>query len=116
MFYDLQIISNQVIEITPDGWSIKESNQVPQMFYRFQSQQAQVMPSKNYPENIFDQFMDLTNTVVRDNHGTEIPEETKKMRLLLKCYVVGLFIPNIDRIILLLYGEQGNCKNCYSWS
>ena len=85
MFYDLTNSKNQVIEITAEGWSIKESNQVPQMFYRFQSQQAQVMPSKNYPENIFDQFMDLTNTVVRDNHGTEIPEETKKMRLLLKC-------------------------------
>jgi hypothetical protein len=78
-----------------------------------QAQQAQVTPVKPTSENIFDEFMDLVNTVVKDNNGNELPEETKKMRLLLKCYIVALFVPNIDKVILLLYGEQGSAKTAF---
>ena len=93
IYYDLSNKQQQVVEITTDGWTIKEAKDVPQMFYRLQGQQPQVMPVKPYPGNIMDQFMDLINTVVKDSNGTELPEETQKMRLLLKCYVIVCIYP-----------------------
>jgi len=114
IYYDLTNSKYQIVEVTPDnGWSIKDSNQVPQMFYRLQGQLPQATPTKSYPEDIMDQFMDLVNTVVRDANGNELVEETRKMRLLLKCYIIALFVPNIGRVILLLYGEQGSAKTAF---
>ena len=113
IYYDFANKNHQVVEITSEGWSIRESQEVPQMFYRLQAQQPQVMPSHGYPKNIMDQFMDLVNTVIKDSNGNKLPEETRKMRLLLKCYVIALFVPNIGKVILLLYGEQGSAKTAF---
>jgi hypothetical protein len=95
-FYDLTNSKWSVIKITPSGWSIID-NDVPLMFKRY-SQQPQVNPSLLYNTDIFDKFMDLVN--VQD-------EDTK---LLLKCYIISLFIPNIAKPILIIHGEQGSAK------
>ena len=47
---------------------------------------------------IFDKFVDLLNVKDDDN------------KLLLKCYIISLFIPSIAKPILMLHGEQGSAK------
>ena len=42
--------------------------------------------------------MDLVNVSDKDN------------KLLLKCYIISLFIPGIAKPILMLHGEQGSAK------
>ena len=42
--------------------------------------------------------MQLTNVKGEDN------------RLLLKCYIISLFYPDIPKPILMLHGEQGSAK------
>jgi hypothetical protein len=62
--------------------------------------QPQVYPckSKEYPSDIFDQFMNLINVKGEDN------------KLLLKCYIISLFYPEIPKPILMLHDEQGSAK------
>lgn len=109
-YYDLTNKAHQVIKISKDRWTIEESHKVPQMFYRLQSQQTQVTPNHDYPPDVFDRFIELINTVVKDGRGHILDEQTRKLRLLLKCYIIALFVPNIGRVILLLYGEKGSAK------
>ena len=56
------------------------------------------MPSREYPEDIFDQFINLINI------------KGDQQKLLLKCYVISLFFPDIPKPIQMLYGEQGAAK------
>ena len=56
------------------------------------------MTIDNKDNKIFDKFIDLLN--VKDYHN----------KLLLKCYIVSLFIPGIAKPILMLHGEQGSAK------
>jgi hypothetical protein len=101
IYYDLKNRNRQVVKITQKDWSIEEPTEVPTMFYRYQGQLPQVKPSGDYPSNIFDQFMNLIN--VKD----------ESMRLVLKCYIIALFIPNIAKVILMLYGEKGSAKTAF---
>ena len=95
-FYDLTNSKWSLIKITPSEWSIID-NDVPIMFKRY-SQQPQVNPSLHYNTDIFDKFMDLVNVLDED------------IKLLLKCYIISLFIPNIAKPILIIHGEQGSAK------
>ena len=72
------------------------------MFRRFSNQQPQIYPaaSKSYPHDIFDRFMDLIN--VKNNPSA---------RLLLKCYIITLFIPEISKAALMLHGPAGAAKS-----
>jgi hypothetical protein len=67
IYYDLTNKHGDVVAITKDGWSIKKSIDVPIIFERRSIQRAQINPSPagQYPEDIFEQFMDLLN--VRKN-------------------------------------------------
>ena len=85
----------QFIAINGDGWNII-SNTI--IFRRFPNQSPQVYPSREYPDDIFDKFMDLLNIEGENN------------RLLLKCYIVTMFIPEVPKVILMLHGEQGSAK------
>lgn len=78
-----------------DGWKV--TNDIA-LFKRYNNQIPQVYPSKNYESDIFDKFMDLLNV------------HNPKVRLLLKCYIISLFIPNIPKPVFILYGEQGSAK------
>ena len=68
------------------------------IFRRYPNQSPQVYPSRDYPDDIFDKFMDLLNIEGEDN------------RLLLKCYIITMFIPEVPKVILMLHGEQGSAK------
>ena len=91
------------IKITPAGWSIE--NNPPILFRRYSNQLAQASPSPSclstvdgIDDKIFDKFIDLLNVKDSDN------------KLLLKCYIISLFIPSIPKPILMLHGEQGSAK------
>ena len=40
-------------------------------------------------------------------------DDIKDTTLLLKCYIISLFIPEIPKPILLLHGEQGGAKSTF---
>jgi hypothetical protein len=96
IYYDLTNSKWEVIKITPDSWSIEKS---PVLFRRYSNQLMQPYPPVQYPTDIFDQFLKLLNVNDEDN------------KLLLKCYVISLFIPEIPKPILMLHGEQGSAKS-----
>lgn len=97
ILYDLTNRDWQVVKIDhANGWTIEYA---PVVFRRYSNQQSQVYPSREYPPDIFDQFMHLINIKGSDN------------KLLLKCYIVSLFIPEIPKPVLMLHGEQGSAKS-----
>jgi Bifunctional DNA primase/polymerase, N-terminal len=95
IYYDLTNKDWETIRIMGSGWNIENA---PTVFRRYSNQQPQVYPTKDYQENIFDKFVRLINVKDEDN------------KLLLKCYIVTLFIPNIPKPVLMLHGEQGSAK------
>jgi hypothetical protein len=97
ILYDLTNQNWEVIRVKPSGWHL-ESNP-PIVFRRHGNEHAQVYPEEDYPKDIFDQFMELLNIKGEDN------------KLLMKCYIVTLFIPGIQKPILMLHGEQGAAKS-----
>jgi hypothetical protein len=96
IYYDLTNPDWQCVKITEDGWTVE---QAPVMFARYNNNAPQAKPEMDYPGDIFDQFLTLTN-IASDAH-----------KLLLKCYVIATFIPNIAKPILITHGEQGSGKS-----
>ena len=94
------------VKITPSGWSIE--NSPPILFRRYSNQLPQAIPSiidtpsflaiDDKDDTVLDKFLSLLNVKDDDN------------KLLLKCYIISLFIPSIAKPILMLHGEQGNAK------
>lgn len=100
IYYDMTDDARRVIEISPSGWRIIEGRDpnVPILFKRH-NQVAQAEPDRNYPPDIFDQFLDLTNIRNKDD------------RQLVKVYIVSLMIPEIAHVILNLHGSKGAAKS-----
>lgn len=96
--YDLTNKKWEFVKITSEGWEIIK-NEV--LFKRYNNQQHQVDPVKEYDPDIFDEFMKLVNINAND-------EDSK---LLLKCYIITLFIPDIQKPVLMLHGSQGSAKS-----
>ena len=94
-YYDLTNDNWEFIEITSEGWKTVK-NQI--IFRRFNHQVPQVTPERNYSSDIFEQFMNLLNVKKED-------------RLLLKCYIISLFIPDLPKAVLMVHGEQGTAKS-----
>jgi hypothetical protein len=96
-YYDLTNDAHEIIEITSEGWKITK-NKI--LFRRFDHQKPQdyPTPTHDYPSDILDQFMNLLNV-------------KKENRLLLKCYIISLFIPNLSKAVLMVHGEQGTAKS-----
>jgi Bifunctional DNA primase/polymerase, N-terminal len=102
IYYDLTNLKWQYIKITNHQWELVDNNNsnIPSatLFVRY-NQVPQVLPDRNYEPDIFDKFLSLTN--INDEQN----------RLLLKVYVVSLFIPDIAHAILILHGEKGSAKS-----
>lgn len=94
-YYDLTNDNWEFIEITSEGWKIVRNMII---FRRYDHQLPQVSPETNYSPEIFDQFMNLLNVKKED-------------RLLLKCYTIATFIPNLLKAVLMVHGEQGTAKS-----
>ncbi len=100
IYYDMTDAEGCVLEISKDGWRMINGSDVdvPILFKRH-NQIAQVEPDRDYPSDIFDQFLRLTN-VTNPEH-----------KHLLKVLIVSSFIPEIDHPILTTYGPQGAAKS-----
>jgi hypothetical protein len=115
IYYDLSPDEkNRCIKITKDGWQIVE-NQTDVLFRRYDHLEPQVEPIKTTFDGIdsidskmFDEFISLFNLKNKDSE-----ENTEDIKLLLKCYIISLFIPDIPKPILLLHGEQGGAKSTF---
>ena len=68
-------------------------------FLKDSTKSHRVEPDRNYPPDIFDKLLNLTN-VKNQNH-----------RHLLKVYIISTFIPEIDHAILTTYGPKGSAKS-----
>ena len=99
IYYDMTNEKWHSIKISKDKWELLGHTPVP-MFVRY-NQIPQVKPDRNYNHDIFDSFLDLTNL-----NGDE-----RDNRLLLKVYIVSLFVPDIAHAMLILHGEKGSAKS-----
>ena len=88
----------RAIEISENDWHIIKGTDTDVPLFKRHNQIPQVEPDRDYPKDIFDQFLKLTNVT---NRG---------QKHLLKVYIVSLFIPEIDHAILTTYGPQGAAK------
>ena len=96
--YDLTNKNWEFVKITSKYWYIIK-NEI--MFKRYSNQQPQVTPLRDYEPDVFDEFMKLVNIKSND-------EESK---LLLQIYIICLFIPDIQKPVLMLHGSQGSAKS-----
>ena len=100
IYYDMADDGRRTTELSKNNWRIINGSDInsPILFKRH-NQTAQVEPERNYPQDIFEQFLNLTNV------------KNKKHRQLLAVYIVSLLIPDIDHTILTTYGPKGAAKS-----
>lgn len=103
-YYDLTNSNWSAVKITSQGWSIENNPSI--LFRRYSNQLPQAIPVNKLENNdnkneinVLDKFVNLLN--IKDNDN----------KLLLKCYIISLFIPGIAKPILMLHGEQGSAKS-----
>jgi hypothetical protein len=103
--YDLTNPKWQYIKITKQQWELADNNNNNNnddgsqiLFIRY-NQTPQVIPERTYEPDIFDKFSALTNLADEQN------------KLLLKVYIISLFIPEIAHAMLILHGEKGSAKS-----
>jgi hypothetical protein len=112
IYYHLYDEKNRCVKITKNGWEIIE-NQTDVLFRRYDHLEPQVEPIRNFvsidsiDSKMFDEFISLFN--LKTNKENTI-EDTK---LLLQCYVISLFIPEIQKPLKLIHGEQGGAKSTF---
>jgi hypothetical protein len=100
IYYDMTNEKWECIKISKGHWHLLQSNEIPiPMFMRY-NQTTQVQPNQNYEKDIMDKFLQ-TLTNVKDD----------KNKLLLKVYIVSLFIPDIPHVMLILHGQMGSAKS-----
>ena len=105
------------MEITKAGWTIKSTSD--NLIFDINKNQhttenssrsllplcikdseiPQAEPSRAYPNDIFDKFIQLTN--MKNQHD----------QLLVKVYIISLFIPEIPHYMLILYVTDGAAKS-----
>jgi hypothetical protein len=90
----------QYIRITEHGWDIIKNSNI--LFVRF-NQRAQVIPDRNYTNDIFDHYLDLMQ--IRD----------PTTRFLIKVWTISLLIPEIPHpiAIAIIHGEKGGSKSTF---
>lgn len=100
IYYDLYDTQGNIIEISKEGCRLINGGDrdVPILFIRY-NQQPQVIPDWNYPDDIFEKLLNLTN--VKKPH----------QRHLVKVYIISILIPDIDHVILTTYGASGAAKS-----
>ncbi|MDN5845817.1 MAG: bifunctional DNA primase/polymerase [Candidatus Nitrosocosmicus sp.] len=99
-YYDLTNHKWEIVKIASDGWQIVSDNSIP-LFKRYENNiNPQVYPKKDDHNNqkYFKEFLNLFNL------------RTTKDRLLLESYLISLFIPDIQKAILVISGNGGGAK------
>jgi hypothetical protein len=101
IYYDLTDNNWRVVKISKGlGWEVLEGEQIPILFYREPERQiAQVLPKREFDEDIMDRFFDILN--LSNDFST---------KLLYKVHLISLFIPTIPHPLFLLNGPPGSGK------
>jgi hypothetical protein len=97
IYYDLTNPKWHAVKVTNESWSVCEDVPTP-LFMRY-NQISQVQPCRDYQPDVFDRFIQLTNL------------KREEDKLLLKVYIISLFIPDIQHVILQIHGEKGGAKS-----
>ena len=92
IYFDMADLEWKCIRITNGSWQIVNSDSTV-MFARF-NHKPQILPDKNYPNQIFDDYLDLMH-IQEPGH-----------RLLTKVWIISLFIPEFPHPIGITYGER----------
>jgi hypothetical protein len=115
-YYDLTNKDHEFVEITSEGWNIIKNIDLI-LFRRFNNQAAQVYPLKSgeytdfentrniSSEEKFDEFIDL---LLNKNVKEENKQDSK---LLLKCFIPCLLVPEISKPVFMPHGSQGALKS-----
>ena len=102
IYYDLCNTNRDIIKITRDGWNV-EKNYPGILFRRYPLMNPQVEPNRDYPPDILEQLMKLTN-VYHDEDN----------KLLAKVYVISLFLlSDLPKPIMTPYGSKGSGKTTF---
>jgi hypothetical protein len=103
IYYDLCNTNWDIIKITSHGWDILKHDQQNILFKRYPIMNAQVLPSKDYPDDIMEQLMKLTNLYNDEDN-----------KLLAKVYIVSLFLlANLPKPIMIPHGTHGSGKSTF---
>jgi hypothetical protein len=97
-YFDLTNKNWEFVRITSSYWTIIK-NEIK--FKRYAIHQPQVYPLREYDPDVLNKFLRLVN----------IKEDDEDSRLNLICYIVCLFIPDIQKPVLMLHGPQGSAKS-----
>jgi hypothetical protein len=89
-YYDLTNKNWEFIEVTSQDWKVVK-NLI--LFHRYSNQLPQVYPSKKYPSDIFDRFIKLVLS------ASVKKDKLEDYKVLLTCYVICAFIPNIPKAV-----------------
>jgi hypothetical protein len=102
VYYDLCNKHWDIIKVTRHGWSV-EKNYPQSLFKRYPTMNEQFMPSRDYPPDILEQFMKLTN--VYDD-----PDNN----LLAKVYMISLLLlANLPKPVMVPHGTHGSGKSTF---
>ena len=102
IYYDLCNPKWEVVKITREGWSI-ETKCKEILFKRYPISNAQSYPLREYPPDILEQLMKLTN-VYNDEDN----------KLLAKVYLISLFVlGNLPKPMLIPHGIHGSGKSTF---
>ena len=102
VFYDLCNKNWETVKITRYRWSI-EKNYEQVLFKRFSIMNPQVYPRNDYPADIMDQFIRLTN--VHDDEDN---------KLLAEVYLVSIFLlANLPKPMMIPHGIHGSAKSTF---
>ncbi|MGA9172167.1 MAG: hypothetical protein WBZ20_18670 [Nitrososphaeraceae archaeon] len=103
VYYDFGNPKWEIAKITPEDWEIIKQHERNIFFKRFAIMNAQVYPKRDYPADIFDQFMKLTN-VYNDEDN----------KLLASVYLISLFLlESLPKPMMLPHGTHGSAKSTF---
>ena len=100
-YYDLTNKPWEFVEITSEGWKIVK-NLI--LFHRYSNQLPQVYPSREYPSDIFDNFIKLVLS------ASVKKDKLEEYKILLTCYIICAFVPDIPKAVPMPFGHQGAAK------
>ena len=100
-YYDLTNKPWEFVEITSEGWKIVK-NLI--LFHRYSNQLPQVYPSREYPSEIFENFIKLVLS------ASVKKDKLEEYKILLTCYIICAFVPDIPKAVPMPFGHQGAAK------
>jgi hypothetical protein len=102
VYYDLCNPKWEIVKITRHGWNIEKK--YPQnLFKRFSGMYEQVLPKSDYPPDILERFIKLTNVC-----------DSEDSNLLAKVYLISLFLlAELPKPIMVPHGIHGSGKSTF---